>query len=222
MQRIPNGRYTRSQNIIFGAGQLPGINAWYLLGHTSDAKLKKSMSHSKDHQRDGHIVDVRICVENISQKQVLWNINNHESIRVLPLPDDTHSTSERTTPLEVLSTKIVAWNGEDPEKVQPRLKDNKHELDLHMNDFVLVSCKILCPENIINEPDFLSMLESIQLTLHFPNNNNNINNNTDNNLKSMGDTSLVLHPREENFIWKHYVTLPNGVTLLKDKATTGM
>eukprot|EP01038_Epipyxis_sp_PR26KG_P006009 gene6009-8278_t len=69
-------------------------------------------------------------------------------------------------------------------------------------DYAIIALTIVCPQEVIYETDFLSMMESITICAK----------------SSDGqDVKVSGNFYDENYISEHYLELPGGVVLLRDK-----
>ncbi|KAJ1427840.1 hypothetical protein B484DRAFT_450122 [Ochromonadaceae sp. CCMP2298] len=199
-RRIPKGRFTEKFNYVFGSGRAgvgQGLSAWVLLGHTSNAKLRRLSPTKK-------VIGLRLCVQNTSAGLLSLDLSDTSSLlSVLALPGDDDD-AERAG-MTACNFRLIARNGKISNSAEK-------ECHLAMLDFVVISCDVLCPEKVEFETDWLAMVSDVQVAAHdclpcAPHSPR----------ARMTATCKLL---EEDEIWNYYDEVVTGVILLRDRPLT--
>lgn len=224
--RIPCGRFTERFNYIFGKGSRSLRSCWLTLGHTTDARL--TPVPATPHRPAKHRIEIRLCVQNVGGRPIVIDLSQPENTVQLFCFDDGKDTHDGYTPmdeqardtdaLEVASIAVIARNGTP-------VDGDAHtaHCDINPLDFVVLSCKVLCPTWVHYETDFLSMLERVKLRTHSwtsdtPSTATSSSAAAASDKMSViesSDVDIVMAPEDE--VWEYYIELPGGVVLLRDK-----
>jgi hypothetical protein len=183
--QVPFGKYT-TNHLVFGIGKSSELAGWLFLNHSSDGLLQVDVGSQL------RTADLRICVQNLSTKEVEFNLENSKFTTI-----HTISSEEiKDGLLSHLNCYILSKNGHfmDSGRTQQNLK-------LKYLEFAVISLKIRSPESVKSEPDFLSVLTHIQL-------------------RAADEQSADIKPVGEDRIWSSYQALPRGIYILKDQNDT--
>jgi hypothetical protein len=180
--QVPFGKYT-TNHIVFGSGKSPELAGWLFINHSSDGLLQEDIGSQS------RIADLRICIQNLSTKEVAFNLENSKFTTI-----HTISSEEiKDGLLSHLNCYVLSKNGHfiDSGRRQQNLK-------LKHLEFAVISLKIQSPESVKSEPDFLSILTYIQLL-------------------TAAEQIVDIKPVGEDRIWSSYQALPRGIYILKDQ-----
>lgn len=182
--QLPFGKFTSFQ-VTFGFGKTQRMLAWLLLEHRSNGLLMQ-------YGRNLYSAELRICLQNISNRTLSLNLERTDAVRIWTVNCD--ELADGTLPY--LSIKVLSKNG-------VLSNSNEKYLELRPYEFSVFGIRVVCPPSMNNEPDMLSAIERLEVLYS----------------DQFQTSSLIIHRDSEDKIWSNYDALPRGLFLLKSKST---
>jgi hypothetical protein len=169
-----------------------------------------------------NVIELRFCLQNISNCAVYLHPDTFASSLsfVTYNGEEEQSSSEHFNGLNhkigealfsVLESRIIGFNGLD-------FVGNRCVLG--SLQFAVLSCHVRCSSEVRTEADFLTMLKFISFRLPIPTSSRREPSLEDSS--GVKFLSVTIEVFDEDKIWDHYLMLPGGVVLLRDKPLTNI
>lgn len=202
--QMPEGKFSGRLHVAFAQGSMPNqFSSWVMLGHGNNAMLRSTSFH----QKSLNVIEVRVCLQNLSQKCVQFHIHP-SSIRIVAF----HSDEVESDELFVSNIHRIAFNGVADEPTSVTRPSNVPSVPpyvlLNPFDFAVFSCSVYCPRNVSNEPNFLTMIEKFEVS---------VEGFDEQSGKFDIEEKMTMHMMDDSLIWNMYTFLPSGVVLLKER-----
>jgi len=200
--QIPEGKFSGKNHFVFADGTLPKIaSSWVMLKHGNNASLRTSTFQKST----WNVIEVRLCIQNLCSSEIQFSIQP-SSLRMVALHSDELENDEMLTS----NFRCIAFNGVAVDS-NDGLRNGKTTSSQLMKplEFAVVAFFCYCPCSVTNEPDFLTMMDRIEVVISSKNLNSGAFDQED---------RIVLRMKNDAIIWNMYSTLPSGVVLLKERS----
>jgi hypothetical protein len=200
--QIPEGKFSGKNHFVFAQGILSNVaSSWVMLSHGNNALLRSS-----NFQRSTlNVIEVRLCIQNLFSSEIKFDFQS-SSVRIVAFHSDELENDELLTS----SYRRIAFNGvADDSNVGG--KSNNLTVSsqvLKPLEFAVFAFTCFCPCSVTNEPDFLTMIERIEVAITTKNKDSRTFDQ---------EEKIVLRMINDAIIWNMYSTLPNGVVLLRER-----
>ena len=176
-----------------------------------------------------HIIELRICLQNIRNCNVLFNIgdfgssflfhtynadsddySNNSYVRWNSSSNNEFKNDEREASFFCGRVRLISRNGGNNSSFE------NDELSLGPLEYCVLACDVHCPATVTNETDFLAMMQSISCEFQIK---PSVARADMKGARTETEFSVRewIHLVDESEVWNHYMELPGGVVLLRDK-----